>query len=194
MSSQPFLVVGGSTRPNRRSIAVAGWVADVGRDETGETFEVIDLRDLGLGLADEGAIPAAGAPYAQASTQRWSQIVQAATGVVFVTPQYNWGYPAPLKNAIDHLYREWSGKPGLIVSYGGHGGDKCAAQLRVVLTGVRMRLAEAAPGLILSRARIEANDGAIEPAVDFAEQAASVRDGLKEVVALARQPGGDPKP
>jgi NAD(P)H-dependent FMN reductase len=42
---------------------------------------------------------------------------------VFVSPQYNWGYPAPLKNAIDHLYKEWLGKPAVIVTYGGHGGD-----------------------------------------------------------------------
>ncbi len=52
------------------------------------------------------------------------------TAIVFVSPQYNWGYPAPLKNAIDHLYKEWAGKPAMIVTYGGHGGSKCAAQLR----------------------------------------------------------------
>jgi hypothetical protein len=55
-----------------------------------------------------------------------------------VTPQYNWGYPASLKNAIDYLFHEWVGKPGLVVSYGGRGGGKCNAQLREVLKGVRM--------------------------------------------------------
>ena len=43
--------------------------------------------------------------------------------------QYNWGYPASLKNALDYLYHEWTGKPAGIISYGGHGGGKAAAQL-----------------------------------------------------------------
>jgi NAD(P)H-dependent FMN reductase len=54
---------------------------------------------------------------------------------VFVTPQYNWGIPAGLKNALDYLFNEWKGKPAMIVSYGGHGGDKCAAAMKVVLGG-----------------------------------------------------------
>lgn len=49
--------------------------------------------------------------------------------------QYNWGYPAALKNALDYLYREWNNKPAAIVSYGGRGGGKAAAQLREVSLG-----------------------------------------------------------
>jgi len=66
---------------------------------------------------------------------------------VFVTPQYNWGYPAVLKNAIDYLFNEWKGKSAMIVSYGGHGGGKAASQLRQVLNGVHMEVAETMPGL-----------------------------------------------
>ena len=46
--------------------------------------------------------------------------------------QYNWGYPAALKNALDFLYKEWHNKPAGIISYGGHGGGKAAAQLQQV--------------------------------------------------------------
>ena len=46
--------------------------------------------------------------------------------------QYNWGYPAALKNAVDYLYHSWNGKPAMIVSYGSHGGGKGAAQLNQV--------------------------------------------------------------
>ena len=46
--------------------------------------------------------------------------------------QYNWGYPAALKNAVDYLYHSWNGKPAMIVSYGSHGGGKGAAQLKQV--------------------------------------------------------------
>ncbi len=75
--------------------------------------------------------------------------VAEATAYIFVTPQYNWGYPAALKNALDHLYREWATKPAMIVSYGFHGGGKCAAQLREVLEGLHMRPTATMPALTL---------------------------------------------
>jgi NAD(P)H-dependent FMN reductase len=183
MSDHTYLVIAGSTRPVRRSPAIGRWVASVGEQATGAAFEVVDLRDLCLGLDDEPGIPARD-DYVQETTRRWSERVRAATGVVFVTPQYNWGYPAPLKNAIDHLYHEWKGKPALIVSYGGHGGGKCAAQLREVLGGIGLRLTSAMPGLRLARERIEANDGEIEPEVDFAGQREEVLDALRALVAI----------
>ncbi|HEY2709638.1 MAG TPA: NAD(P)H-dependent oxidoreductase [Caulobacteraceae bacterium] len=179
-----YLVVAGSTRPTRRSPAIAKWVADLGEEVCGARFRVVDLRELELGHDDEPDIPAGGAAYVSPATQRWSDLVSAAKGVVFVTPQYNWGYPAPLKNAIDHLYREWKAKPALIVSYGSQGGDKCAAQLREVLGGMGLSLTGASPGLRLARARIEANDGAVEPDVDFDAHRDEVRAALRELAAL----------
>jgi NAD(P)H-dependent FMN reductase len=41
-----------------------------------------------------------------------------SNGYIFVTPEYNAGYPAVLKNAIDYLSAEWKEEPVLIVSYG----------------------------------------------------------------------------
>lgn len=187
MHTNHYLVVAGSTRPTRRSPVIAQWVAGLGDEVVGGepgAFRVVDLRELGLGFDDEPGIPAKDG-YIRQSTRRWSEMVFNAAGVAFVTPQYNWGYPAPLKNAIDHLYREWRGKPGLIVSYGGHGGGKCAAQLRDVLGGMGLRLAEATPGLTLTRARIEANDGRIEPEREFDAQRESVKAALSELVALS---------
>lgn len=79
------------------------------------------------------------ADYDHAHTQSWSQEVQGYDAFIFVTPQYNWGYPAVLKNAIDYLFNEWKGKAAMIVSYGGHGGGKANAQLKQVLQGVEMK-------------------------------------------------------
>ena len=178
-----ILVLGGSTRPNRRSTRIAEWVASIGRAETSLTYEAVDLRSLYLTMGDETGIPARDG-YALPTTRAWSERVADAAGVILVSPQYNWGYPAPLKNAIDHLYREWADKPVLIVTYGGHGGGKCAAQLREVLTGLHTRLTETMPALVLPRARIEANDGAVDPEADFVEQKADVLRGLKELAAI----------
>lgn len=101
-------------------------------------------------------------------TKAWSEKIRSGDAFVFVSPQYNWGYPAVLKNALDHLYREWTGKPAMIVTYGGHGGNKCAAQLHQVLTGLKMKPTETMPGFSLSRSRIEANVGEVDPATEFA--------------------------
>lgn len=83
-----------------------------------------------------------------------------------------------LKNAIDHLYAEWRDKPLAIVTYGGHGGARCAKQLRQVAASLRMRIVATAPALPLSDAVIR--EGAdLEPARDFRAQRASVARALK---------------
>ena len=56
-----------------------------------------------------------------------------ADAFVVVTPEYNHGYPAPLKALIDSVGAEWRGKPVAFVSYGGiSGGLRAVEQLRLV--------------------------------------------------------------
>ena len=74
------------------------------------------MRDWHLPMHDEADIPAT-RKYANAHTRAWSEKVSSAQGVAIVTPQYNWGYPAALKNALDHLYDEWRAKPLMLVTY-----------------------------------------------------------------------------
>jgi NAD(P)H-dependent FMN reductase len=184
MHTHSYIVIAGSTRPNRRSPVIAQWVADLGEQVAGASFRVIDLRDLGLQLDDEPGIPAMH-DYACETTRAWGEMVSSATGVVIVTPQYNWGYPAALKNAIDHLYREWQGKPVLIITYGGHGGSQCGDQLRIVMNAIGAQLTEAMPGLLLDRERVVTNDGQVEPAQNFASHVEDVKSGLAELAALS---------
>ncbi|KAK4703147.1 hypothetical protein P7C70_g3073, partial [Phenoliferia sp. Uapishka_3] len=73
--------------------------------------------------------------YDSLATQSWSDQVSACTSILIVTPQYNWGIPGVLKNAVDHLFWEWKGKNVFLVTYGGHGGGRCASHLRDVLGG-----------------------------------------------------------
>ena len=141
------LVIAGSTRPTRICREVTEWVIAHLPSAPGLDLELVDLRDWHLPF-DEATIPALG-QYQHDHTRAWSAKVGAAAGFIFVTPQYNWGYPAALKNALDHLYREWTGKPAMIVSYGFQGGEKAAGQLRQVLDGLRMRTAATMPALTL---------------------------------------------
>jgi NAD(P)H-dependent FMN reductase len=186
--ASPALVIACSLRPRRIAPQIASWVAQVGRETTGGVFELVDLKDWPLPMDDEPDIPAVGAGYALEHTRAWGRKIDAAGALVFVTPQYNWGYPAPLKNALDHLYHEWAGKPAMIVTYGGHGGDKCAEQLRQVCAGLRMTLVPTCAGLVVPRAKIEANAGEIDPATEFASHLDELRQAFGELAGAQRQP------
>jgi len=179
------LVIIGSVRAQRICPQIAQWVAEIGRETISAQIEIVDLKDWPLPMDDEPGVPAAHG-YAFDHTHAWSRKVSEAEAFVFVTPQYNWGYPAPLKNALDHLYKEWSGKPAMIVSYGGHGGDKCARQLRQVLKGLHMKPVTTMPGLKLTHERIKANAGSIEPAVVFARHRRKLRRAFRELAGLPK--------
>lgn len=188
LKHQPnVLVIMGSVRANRLCPKLAAWAIDIARAETRFAPELVDLVDWHLPMNDEPGIPAAGV-YQQPSTKAWSAKIASADAIVFVTPQYNWGYPAALKNAIDHLYAEWQGKPLLIITYGGHGGGKCAAQLKQVCEGLKMRIVATMPGIILPRAVIEG--APLDMAADIHHQSAAVKQAFQELeAALAINPG-----
>ena len=77
--------------------------------------------------------------YTQQHTKDWSARVQRADAFVFVTPEYNHGLSAPLKNAIDYLHAEWQYKPVGFVSYGGvSAGTRAVQQLKPVVSVLRM--------------------------------------------------------
>ena len=178
------LVIVGSVRRQRICPQIAAWVAETGAAAGVPTaFELVDLRDWPLPMDDEPDIPAAKPPYANPLTQAWSRKVSEAQAVILVTPQYNWGYPAPLKNALDHLFHEWAGKPAMIVTYGGHGGGRCAAQLRQVVEALHMAPVATMPALTLSRAHIEANPGVIDPAAEFAGHLGELNAAFAELAA-----------
>ena len=119
-------VVVGSTRPGRKSAAVAAWVVREARQHLGARsgaveLVVLDLAEIALPLLDE-PVAAAFWRYQHQHTRAWAATVAACDGFVFVTPQYNHSIPAALKNAIDYLHAEWHHKPAGVVSYGLAGG------------------------------------------------------------------------
>jgi NAD(P)H-dependent FMN reductase len=179
------LVIVGSTRAQRICPQIAEWVAEIGRETIAREFEIVDLKDWPLPMDDEPGIPAIH-DYAMEHTNAWGRKIGDADAVVFVTPQYNWGYPAPLKNAIDHLHKEWSGKPAMIVSYGSRGGGKCARQLRQVLKGLHVKLVATMPGFRLAKDDIKANAGTIDPGQAFAKHLKTLRRAFAELDAVLR--------
>jgi NAD(P)H-dependent FMN reductase len=178
-SRKTVLLIMGSTRAGRICPAITAWVAEVGRACTDFAYEVVDLANWPLPMDDEPAIPAL-ASYTQPHTRAWSDKIKHADAVIFVTPQFNWGYPAALKNAIDHLYHEWRDKPAAIMSYGGHGGTKCAEQLKQVALAVKMRVVATAPAITLPEAVIR-RGAPLDPDRDFRPCLASVQNAFAEL-------------
>lgn len=132
-------VIIGSTRPDRFGEKPARWAADhlAARDDI--AVETIDLRDYPLPFFEQPLPPAYTLrEYADDAIERWGRKVDAADGFVFVTSEYNHGYPASLKNAIDHLFPEWHRKPVAFVGYGNVGGARAIEQLRGVVVELEM--------------------------------------------------------
>jgi NAD(P)H-dependent FMN reductase len=131
-------VIIGSTRPGRAGLPIAEWFIDRARSHGGFDVEVADLAEIRLPLFDEPNHPRL-RQYVHQHTKDWSARIDRADAVVFVTPEYNYGYPATIKNAIDYLNQEWHDKPVGFVSYGGvAAGTRAVQQLKQILTTLRM--------------------------------------------------------
>ena len=124
-------VIVGSTREGRFGDTVARWF--VGRAALNEALDidVIDLAQANLPAVLTDTPPAE----VQAVTERFA----AADAFVIITPEYNHGYPASLKFALDSAREEWMAKPVSFVSYGGiAGGLRSVEQLRQVCAELHM--------------------------------------------------------
>ena len=140
MSSTPRIsIIVGSTRPVRIGRQLADSVASVLDERLDAEIQILDLAEIALPLLDEPLMAGLN-QYQNAHTHAWAKTIADTDGVIFITPQYNAGYPAALKNAIDYLHVEWKNKPSAIISYGGHGGVASAAQLRQVLAFIGLDL------------------------------------------------------
>lgn len=113
-----LLVVIASTRPGRVGLAIGQWAAEAARQHGGFDVEIADLAELSLPLLDEPGHPRM-SRYAHEHTLEWSRRVESADAFLFVTPEYNYGPPPSLINAISYLFWEWSYKAVGFVSYGG---------------------------------------------------------------------------
>ncbi|HSE61529.1 MAG TPA: NAD(P)H-dependent oxidoreductase [Candidatus Saccharimonadales bacterium] len=133
---QKILVITGSTRPNRKSLAVAEWFLEAAKSHKDDfEFELIDLAEVNLPFLDEPMPPMMG-QYHQEHTKKWAEVIGPADGYVFISPEYNHSYSPVLKNAIDFLYAEWRHKPVGFVSYGVAEGVRGVEHLKTVMIQV----------------------------------------------------------
>jgi NAD(P)H-dependent FMN reductase len=133
-----LLAILASVRPGRVGLPVAEWFSHRVREHGGFDLELVDLADGALPPLDEPNHPRL-RRYTQEHTRTWSAIVDSAAAVAIITPEYNHGYPASIKNALDYLNQEWRHMPLGFVSYGGvSAGTRAVAQLRQVTGALGM--------------------------------------------------------
>ncbi len=123
-----LVVLIGSVREGRFGPVAGAWVAERARDHGGFEVDVVDLADVEIPLVLPAESPkSAGAAYPRpAGMADLTARLDAADAFVVVTPEYNHGYPASLKAAIDWHFTQWTAKPVAFVSYGGAAGGRHA--------------------------------------------------------------------
>jgi len=140
-SSKPTIgILLASTRQGRKGEPVARWVERLARLRQGWEVEFIDIAEWVFPPYRHPDSPmVADRSYADEKERAWVELISRLDGYIFVTPEYNHGYPAGLKNAIDHVYNGWNRKPAAFVSYGGPaGGVRSVQQLRQVVIELQM--------------------------------------------------------
>jgi NAD(P)H-dependent FMN reductase len=122
-------IIVGTTRPGRKSEAVARWVYELARKRKDAEYELVDIAAFDLPLLDE-PVPPSLDQYSKPHTKRWAEKIANLDAFVFVTGEYNHSIPGALKNAIDFLFAEWNDKAAGFVGYGSVGAVRSIEHLR----------------------------------------------------------------
>lgn len=132
-------IIVASTRPGRAGLPIGQWTYEQAIAHGGFTkTELVDLADVNLPFMNEPNHPRL-QQYTHQHTRDWSATIADADALVFVMPEYNHGYNAELKNAIDYLFNEWNHKAVGLVSYGAiAGGTRAVQQIKQVVAAVKM--------------------------------------------------------
>jgi NAD(P)H-dependent FMN reductase len=126
-----------STRPNRRGDKIGRWYINQLPKIEEVKYELIDLKEENLPFLHDEKSPAE-ADYNLESTKRWSKKIDQLDGYIWIMPEYNHGYSATQKNAIDTVYREWQKKPVAFLGYGFMGAARAIQQMIGVTARVGM--------------------------------------------------------
>lgn len=137
-------VISSTVRPGRKGPAVAAWITALAKQYGNFNVEFLDLGEINLPMMNEPNHPVL-KKYQHEHTKWWSEKIDEADAFIFVTAEYDFNYPASLRNALEYLFHEWGYKPAAIVSYGGiSAGTRASNGLKADLSTFRIvPLAEA---------------------------------------------------
>ncbi len=127
-----------STRPGRVGPVIANWAVEAAKKHGAFEVELVDLAEIALPMYDEANHPRL-RQYEHEHTKAWSALISKADAFVLVTPEYNYGTPPSLVNALDYLATEWAYKPVAFVSYGGvSAGTRSVQMTKQIVTTLKM--------------------------------------------------------
>jgi NAD(P)H-dependent FMN reductase len=134
-------VIVGSTRQGRFSEKPAQWIFQQLKNRGSIDARLLDLRDFPMPFFDQPVPPAMPSrpAYENEVVKKWTAEIARSDGFILVTPEYNYGTSAVLKNALDWVYPEWNRKAAAFVSYGSAMGARGVQQLR--LTAIELQIA-----------------------------------------------------
>jgi NAD(P)H-dependent FMN reductase len=131
-------IISSTVRPGRRGPVVTKWIEEIAKNHGSFNVEVLDLGEVNLPMMNEPNHPRL-KKYEHAHTKRWSAKIEESDAFIFVTAEYDFNYPAPLKNALEYLVQEWQFKAAGIVSYGGvSAGTRASNSLKADLVTLKM--------------------------------------------------------
>jgi len=131
-------IISSTIRPGRKGPIIAAWIADMAREAGNFDVELLDLGEVKLPPMDEPNHPSL-RKYEHEHTKKWSATIGEADAFIFVTGEYDHGYPSPLRNALEYLFHEWGYKPAGLVSYGGiSAGTRAVNYLKADLASMRV--------------------------------------------------------
>ena len=187
-------VIVGSTRQGRFSEKPAQWIFEHLRKRKEIEARLLDLRDFPMPFFDQAVPPSMPGrpPYPNEVVQKWTAQIGASDGFVFVTPEYNYGTSAVLKNAIDWVYPEWNRKAAAFVSYGSAMGARAVQQLRETAIEVQMAPIRSSVPLPVATLWAHFQGGDVNQGLaELDQQAAAMIDDLlwwTSALKTARQP------
>lgn len=170
----------GSSRQGGNGAGIAYWLSTILKRQLNtpnQSVEVVAVNPTvpphPLGAVVDGSrLPAQvtdPSTYASPAVQEWSKFVSSCAGFAVVSPEYNGGYPGELKNSFDHLFHEWANKPVLLLTYGGGGGTRVAAQLQLLMPAFKMKVVANPVSITLPRSFIGGPDRVLADNDDFPE-------------------------
>lgn len=169
-------VIIGSTREERFSEKPAHWIFNQLKKKVGIEAKLLDLRDFPMPFFDQPLPPAMPGrqPYEHEVVKKWTAEIARSDGFIFVTPEYNHGYPAVLKNALDWVYPEWNRKACAFVSYGSVLGGRSIEQLRQVAVELQLAPIRASVHIPVSTFMMQFTGGDVNAALTELEAPAEM--------------------
>jgi len=131
-----IVIISASVRTGRNSHRTALFFKRFLEEKKLASAEIADLNAYQFPLFNERL------QYQESPSEKvleFAAKIENADGVIIVTPEYNGGYPASIKNVVDLLYNEWRRKPIAIStsSDGSFGGTQVITSLQFTLWKIR---------------------------------------------------------